>query len=99
MALAANQELVFNYDTQPWFITSPGNAFEIKLSSGVRSAALCFIRSTNYAHEWNCEMDEQLQRSRTADEAQNDKSEKLERDNTPDRNGTLAGYLVQLGSG
>ena len=35
MALAANQELYFPFDTQPVFITSPGNAFEIKLSSGV----------------------------------------------------------------
>ena len=42
MVLAANQELIFNYDTQPWFITSAGNAFEIKLSSGVPVGGVVF---------------------------------------------------------
>jgi hypothetical protein len=43
MVLAANQELVFNYDTQPWFISSAGNAFEIKLSSGVQTSGVVYF--------------------------------------------------------
>ena len=43
LPLAANQELIFNYDTQPWFITSAGNAFEIKLSSGVSVGGVVYF--------------------------------------------------------
>ena len=35
MALGANQELIFNYDTQPYFIGTPGNAFIVNLSGAV----------------------------------------------------------------
>lgn len=43
MVLAANQELYFPFDTQPVFITSPGNAFEIKLSSGVSVGGVVYF--------------------------------------------------------
>ena len=35
MPLGANQELIFNYDTQPYFIGTPGNPFIINLSGAV----------------------------------------------------------------
>ena len=35
MPLGANQELLLGFDTQPYFIGTPGNAFIVNLSSGV----------------------------------------------------------------
>jgi hypothetical protein len=43
MPLAANQVFLLPFDTDPWVITSPGNAFIAKLGSGVAVNGMCFF--------------------------------------------------------
>ena len=42
MSLGTNGQLVLDFNTTEWFVTSPGNSFNINLGSGVQCSGAVY---------------------------------------------------------